>query len=139
MKGLATSVISAGIPRTAWAQEPPTPLMKRLSEYMSQAESRALPADVLEKTKYHILDTFAAMISGSQLTPGRAAIQFVRAYGGDRVATVAASNILCGPIESALANGVMAHADETDAHGLQAGILVVTSYLPPWLSAKSLV
>ena len=78
MKGLATSVISAGISRTAWAQEPPTPLMKRLSEYMSQAESRALPADVLEKTKYHILDTVAAMISGSQLTPGRAAIQFVR-------------------------------------------------------------
>jgi len=114
MKGLAASVVSAGIPRTAWAQEPPTPLMKRLSEYMGQAESRALPADVLEKTKYHILDTFAAMISGSQLTPGRAAIQFVRAYGGDRVATVAASNILCGPIEAALANGVMAHADETD-------------------------
>src|SRR4030095_11489786 len=88
MKGLATSVISAGIPRTAWAQEPPTPLMKRLSEYMSQAESRALPADVLEKTKYHILDTFAAMISGSLLTPGRADIQFARAYCGERDATV---------------------------------------------------
>jgi 2-methylcitrate dehydratase PrpD len=27
---------------------------------------------------------------------------------------VAASNVLCGPIEAALANGVMAHADETD-------------------------
>src|SRR5206468_1299783 len=28
--------------------------------------------------------------------------------------TVVASNIVCGPIEAALANGVLAHADETD-------------------------
>src|SRR6476646_11721774 len=54
------------------------------------------------------------MISGSQLPPGRAAIQFARAYGGEKVATVAGSTVLCGPIEAALANGVLAHADETD-------------------------
>src|SRR6476646_10721868 len=54
------------------------------------------------------------MISGYQLPPGRAAIQFARAYGGEKIATVAASNVLCGPIEAALANGVLAHSDETD-------------------------
>src|SRR6202022_431405 len=64
------------------------------------------------------LDTLAAMISGSEIRPGRAAIEFVRAYGGKEVATVVASNIVCGPIEAALANGVLAHADETDdSHG----------------------
>jgi 2-methylcitrate dehydratase PrpD len=54
------------------------------------------------------------MVSGSELAPGRAAISFVRAYGGKPVATIVGSTILCGPIEAALANGVLAHADETD-------------------------
>ena len=88
--------------------------MSKLSTYMSEARGAALPAVVIEKGKQHILDTFAAMISGSQLPPGRAAIQFARAYGGEKVATVAGSTVLCGPIEAALANGVLAHADETD-------------------------
>src|SRR5678816_2896257 len=90
------------------------PIMTRLSTYMSEAASHALPAEVVEKTKHMILDTLAAMISGSELPPGKFAINFARAYKGDRVATVAGSNVLCGPIEAALANGMMAHADETD-------------------------
>jgi 2-methylcitrate dehydratase PrpD len=94
------------------------PVMTRLSAYMSEARNRALPEPVLEKTKHHVLDTIAAMVSGAGLPPGRAAIAFARGYGGKAVATVAASNIVCGPIEAALANGVLAHADETDdSHG----------------------
>jgi 2-methylcitrate dehydratase PrpD len=54
------------------------------------------------------------MISGSNLLPGQRALQFARAYGGKEISTVVASNILCAPIEAALANGVLAHADETD-------------------------
>jgi 2-methylcitrate dehydratase PrpD len=81
---------------------------------MSEASARELPDEVTEKTKQHILDTVAAMISGSQLTPGRAALQFAGAYGGKEVATVLASKIVCGPIEAAMTNGVLAHADETD-------------------------
>ena len=96
------------------AAAPASPVMTRLSTYMSEAPAGALPADVIEKAKHHILDTFAAMISGSELPPGRAAIQFARAYGGRRSQWWLASNILCGPIEAALANGVLAHADETD-------------------------
>src|ERR1019366_525177 len=70
--------------------------------------------EVLEKSKQLILDTIAAMISGSELPPGKFAIQFARAYQGDRIATVAGSNVLCGPIEAALVNGMPAHSDETD-------------------------
>jgi 2-methylcitrate dehydratase PrpD len=95
-----------------------SPVMDKLSRYMSEAAARALPDEVVEKAKHHILDTMAAMISGSEIRPGRAAIEFVRAYGGREVATVISSNIVCGPIEAALANGVLAHADETDdSHG----------------------
>ncbi|HET6217511.1 MAG TPA: MmgE/PrpD family protein [Acidobacteriaceae bacterium] len=104
------------------AQDTPTqvvsPVMEKLSSYMSEAAERALPDEVVEKAKQHILDTLAAMISGSGLLPGRAALGFIRSYGGKEVATVAASNIVCGPIEAALTNGVLAHSDETDdSHG----------------------
>jgi 2-methylcitrate dehydratase PrpD len=91
-----------------------SPVMIRLSTYMSEARTRALPEEVVEQAKYHILDTLASMVSGSDLPPGRAAIQFARSYGGEKIATVVGSNLLCGPIEAALANGVLAQADETD-------------------------
>jgi len=106
---------AAGLPyRRAIAADPVSPVMTRLSEYMSEARNRALPDAVAEKAKHHILDTLAAIISGSELPPGAAALKFARSYGGERVATVIASNLVCGPIEAALSNGVMAHADETD-------------------------
>jgi 2-methylcitrate dehydratase PrpD len=97
---------------------PISPLMEELSNYMSQAVTRLLPEEVVEKAKHHVLDTFAAMISGSALAPGLAALQFAQAYGGKEVATVVASRTVCGPIEAAFANGVLAHSDETDdSHG----------------------
>jgi len=102
---------------TARAQTPAPavgPIMSRLSAFMSAAAATPLPPEVVEKAKHMILDTLAAMISGSELPPGRFAINFARAYKGDRIATVAGSNILCGPIEAALANGMLAHSDETD-------------------------
>jgi len=115
LEGMAGAVSAAIMPSgSAVAAEPAGAVMTRLSTYMSEAQGRALPGDVIEKTKHHLLDTVAAMISGSELPPGRAAIQFARAYGGEKVATIAGSNVQCGPIEAALANGVLAHADETD-------------------------
>ena len=95
---LAAAALPTGVVRAA---QPASAVMTRLSIYMSEARERALPADVIEKVKHHILDTFAAMISGSELAPGRSAIQFARAYGGEKIATVAASSVLCGPIEAA--------------------------------------
>ncbi len=103
---------SAG--QSAGSAEKISPAMLRLSTYMSEARTRALPEEVVEQVKYHLLDTLASMVSGSDLPPGRAAIQFARSYGGEKIATVVGSNLLCGPIEAALANGVLAQADETD-------------------------
>jgi len=85
-----------------------------LSAYMAAARDRALPAEVVEKAKHHIVDTLAAMISGSTLPPGKLGIEFARAHQGDKVATIPATNIVCGPMEAAIANGLLAHSDETD-------------------------
>ena len=48
-----------------------SPVMQRLSGYIAQAGKKALPPAVVEKTKHHVLDTIAAMVSGSRLLPGR--------------------------------------------------------------------
>jgi len=99
---------------TTAADLPISEVMTTLSAYMSRARERALPADVIEKATWHVLDTFAAVVSGSELSPGRAGLKFAREYGGKPVATVACDTLLIGPIEAALVNGTMAHADETD-------------------------
>ena len=88
--------------------------MNTLSSYMSAARAKALPDDVTEQAKYHLLDTLAAMISGSELPPGQAAQRYVRERGGNGAVTVVGSALTAAPIDAALANGVMAHADETD-------------------------
>ena len=111
----AAWITAAGFPQLVWAAaKDVSPVMEKLSTYMAEARNRALPDNVLQETKHHILDTIAAMVSGSELPPGRMAIQFAREYGGEKVATVVASPILCGPIEAAFANGELAHSDETD-------------------------
>jgi len=79
-----------------------SPVMLKLSTYMAAAGTTELPEKVVQDAKHHILDTIAAMVSGSELPPGRDAIQFARTYGGgQKVATVVASKILCGPIDAA--------------------------------------
>ena len=106
--------------------------MAKLSAFMSEAASRKLPDDILEKTKHHILDTLAAMISGAELAPGRLAIRFARAHAGEKVATVVASGVVCGAMEAALANGMLAHSDETDDYspgGTHPGSAVVPAVL----------
>jgi 2-methylcitrate dehydratase PrpD len=126
LSGLSTilAALPLGLAKAASSlrfDKPPqdvSPIMQQLSTYMGAASARALPDDVTEKAKEHVLDTFAAMISGSGLPPGRAALEFARAYGGKEIATVVASDIVCGPIEAAFTNGVLAHSDETDdSHG----------------------
>jgi 2-methylcitrate dehydratase PrpD len=88
--------------------------MATLAAYMSAAGDQPLPDDVVENAKYHILDTFAAMISGSDLPPARAALRFAKVYGTDPTATIVASTMTAGPMEAALINGMLAHSDETD-------------------------
>src|ERR1700731_1497479 len=92
----------------------PEPVMDALSAYMSAAANRVLPAEAADHAKHHLLDTLAAMIAGSQLLPGQAALRYATAHAGKGAATIVGSTLTAGPGDAALANGVMAHADETD-------------------------
>src|SRR4030081_3315417 len=98
------------LPRIAWAAAQDaipviSPVMEKLSAYMAEARNRALPEKVVQETAHHILDTIAAMVSGSELQPGRLEIELPRPSGAERTPPVVPSDILGGPIEAALANG----------------------------------
>ena len=108
------TVAAAALPSRVFGAESISPVMAKLSTYMSEAGGRALPEEVVEKAKHHILDTFAAMISGSDLPPARAAFQFGRDFTTDKTATIVASKMTSSPLEAPFVNGMLTHSDETD-------------------------
>ena len=85
-----------------------------LASYIAGTLDTPLPPEVDVKTRHHLLDTIGAMITGSRLKPGEAAINFVRSQGGVTEATVIGSNVVTSAINAAMANGMLAHSDETD-------------------------
>src|SRR5262245_57503021 len=85
-----------------------------LVEYMLAARAAALPAEVVQKGKSHLLDSLAAIVSGSTLKPGKLGLQHAREQGGREACTVLGSNLKSTPIMAAFAIGMSGHADETD-------------------------
>jgi 2-methylcitrate dehydratase PrpD len=109
------TVAAASIPAgRLFAADSVSPVMAKLSAYMSEAGGRDLPPEVVEKAKHHILDTFAAMISGSDLPPARAAFRYAQDFNTDKTCTIVASKMTATPPEAAFVNGMLAHSDETD-------------------------
>ena len=110
-------IVAAG---AAWptrsAQAAVSQVMTRLSTYMSEAAAHAqLPAEVVEKTKHHILDTFAAMVSGVELPPGRVALA-LRACARRRESGDGGGieHRCAARSKPRMVNGMLAHSDETD-------------------------
>src|SRR6185503_12011772 len=91
-----------------------SPMTQALSDYISGAATRELPPAVVEKTRHHILDTLAAIISGSRLRAGELAIAYVKRLGGTPEATLIGTPLVIPAEHAALANGMAGHADETD-------------------------
>ncbi len=89
-------------------------LTRELAGYIAGALGRALPPAVAAKTRLHVLDTLAAMLSGSRLKPGELAAAYVDRLGGRPEATVIGTRIVTSAVNAALANAMMGHADETD-------------------------
>lgn len=105
-----------------------------LARYMAAARERALPAAVALAARHRILDSLAAVVSGSRLKPGEKAIQFARMQGGvpeDFIrsrrhfgsklphrgvpeASILATDLKSSAVNAALVNGMFGHADETD-------------------------
>ena len=91
-----------------------TKIIDSMADYMLAARRVKLPDEVIQKGKSHILDTLAAIVSGSTLQAGKLGLQHARAQGGKEECAVLGSNLRTTPISAAFANGMSAHADETD-------------------------
>jgi 2-methylcitrate dehydratase PrpD len=96
------------------ADQPITPVTSTLCDYVASALDRDMPPEVVAKTRLHVLDTVAAMVSGSRLKAGKLAARYVDGLGGRPQATVVGTGIVTSTVNAALANGMAAHGDETD-------------------------
>lgn len=91
--------------------------MLAVSEYVAGAANLQLTDLARERARFHILDTIAAMVSGSRLLAGERARSWSEGQsggGGGEVATIIGSGRTAAPFVAALCNGMSAHADETD-------------------------
>jgi len=120
------------------AAEDVSPVMAQLSTYMSEAFRRPLPDKAMDDAKHHVLDTVAAMISGSELPPGRQAMQFAKTYAGEKLITIVASQMLGGPLEATIINAELAHSDETDDYYSSGGAHPGCSIVPASLASGEL-
>ena len=91
-----------------------SPLIESLAGYIASALERPLPAEVAEKTQHHVLDTIAAMVTGSRLKPGELATRFAAASGGTPESMVVGSRVVTTVVTAAMTNAMLAHSDETD-------------------------
>ncbi len=108
-------------------------IIDSLVEYMLAARSAKLPAEVIQKGKSHLLDTLAAIVSGSTLKPGKLGLQHAREQGGQEQCSVLGTNLKTTAILAAFANGMSGHADETDDSNsqLHPGCAIVPASLAP--------
>jgi 2-methylcitrate dehydratase PrpD len=116
--GATAHAQNTGSPPAAASREgrddPISPSTIALADYVAGALDRELPREVVARTKLHVLDTFAAMLSGSRLKPGNLAARYVESLGGKPQAMVIGTDIVTCAVNAALANAMAAHADETD-------------------------
>jgi 2-methylcitrate dehydratase PrpD len=99
---------------SAGAAEAISPVMQQLAGYCAAVPDAPLPEAVEEKVRHHVLDTIAAMVSGSRLVPGTRALSYIGTQGGTPEASIPGSSLRTSATNAALAGGMLAHADETD-------------------------
>ncbi|HWG04693.1 MAG TPA: MmgE/PrpD family protein [Beijerinckiaceae bacterium] len=105
---------SAPTPPASAPKGPISPIANTFADYVANTLDRDLPATAAADAKKHILDTLAAMVSGSRLKPGGLAARYVDDFGGKPQAMVVGTKIVTTAVNAAFANAMAAHSDETD-------------------------
>lgn len=94
--------------------ESPPSITGEVATYIAAAGERALPPEVMLRARLHLLDSLAAIVSGSRLKAGKLAAAFVAGEGGRSEACLPGTAVVTSAINAAFANAMAAHADETD-------------------------
>jgi 2-methylcitrate dehydratase PrpD len=85
-----------------------------VAAHIAAAAVTPLPEAVRLRARLHLLDSLAAIVSGMRLKAGRLAAAFIADQGGREEACLPGTAIVSTAINAAFANGMAAHADETD-------------------------
>ena len=91
-----------------------TQITNNLCAFLDEARHAQLDAKTKEKAKHHIVDTIAAMISGTALHVGEKAFKALPSFEGLPEATVFGQSKRYPSYWAAMFNAMLAHADETD-------------------------
>lgn len=91
-----------------------TTITNKLCTFLDEARHVQLDEKIIEKAKHHIVDTIAAMISGTALHVGEKTFKALPAFEGLPEATVFGQKKRYPAYWAAMFNAMLAHADETD-------------------------
>jgi len=87
---------------------------RELVNFLHALEPRDLPAEVLDRARYFLLDYLAVTIRGSHEDSAQAVQRMVQRTGANGCATIIGTKIRTIPGLAALANGAAAHGIEQD-------------------------
>ena len=87
---------------------------RELVDFLHGLTAQKLPADVLDRARYFLLDYLAVSIRGSQEESSHAVQRMVQRMGANGCATVIGTRIRTIPGYAAMANGAAAHGIEQD-------------------------
>lgn len=113
----------------------------RLAEFIADLKYEQLPNEVVTMAKLCIVDYLGSLIIGTVSAQGRTVAKMMEDLGGKPEASMAGNKNKIPALNAALANGTMAHSQETDdfhvENGLLAGHLGVVA-IPPAIAAAEL-
>ena len=89
-------------------------LAEILSEFIVTHEYEDIPADVIEKTKYYVLDVIGCTIGASQQPQIKVLHKVLKEEGGNPHSSVFAHGYKTSMMNAAMMNGVMGHSFDFD-------------------------
>src|SRR4051812_44590511 len=84
-----------------------------LADHVAGTLDRDLPAEVVARSKLHVLDTLAAIVSGSPPQPRETSARYAHSLGGRPQGMVVGTRIVTATVPSAVADAHATAADET--------------------------
>lgn len=105
-----------------------------LAEFISDLHYAELDGEVIEKTKYLILDQLGCQIAFSGMPPSRDAYKYIRGRkGGNETSTIVYYGLRTNSEDAAFANAVFGHGfemDDTEMHSItHPGVVIIPSAL----------
>jgi 2-methylcitrate dehydratase PrpD len=118
--------------------ELPADALQQVLDWVERARCDDLPEAVVRAAKDYLLNTVAAMLSGSTAPGAAEIVAQVREWGGREQCVVVAHGLEVPAPLAALANGVMAHALDFDDTQVGTGLHANVSLVPALLAAAQL-